>query len=190
MPSSYVETKPVYFPKDPLYAPKCANVSDKYDNIELYSQEFSNEIVWLEEVINALPKNIIVNSWSKHHANKRRVDPSFPGINVILPLIPKTVHTLETQFHCMNITKSTRTFLNPFQTPIDVCDQPVYALTKQIQFRKPDLFGASQYFSLLGGLHIEHSLLIVHGELIKGSGLYDILSNNNFSIIGTRVNRH
>ena len=42
-----------------------------------------------------------------------------------------------------------------------------------------------QYFSFQGGLHIEHSLLIVHGELIKGSGLYDILSNNNFSIIGT-----
>ena len=113
------------------------------------------------------------------------MEPSFPGINVILPLIPKTVHTLETQFHCMNITKSTIAYLNPLQTPIDVCDQPVYALTKQIQFQKPDLFGGSQYFSLLGGLHIEHSLLIVHGELIKGSGLYDILSNNNFSIIGT-----
>ena len=79
LPSSYVETKPVYFPKDPLYAPKCANVSDKYDNTELYSQELSNEIAWLEEVINALPKNIIVNSWSKHHANKIRVDPSLPG---------------------------------------------------------------------------------------------------------------
>ena len=56
LPSSYVETKPVYFPKDPLYAPKCANVSDKYNNIELYSQEFSNELVWLEEIIMLFPK--------------------------------------------------------------------------------------------------------------------------------------
>ena len=47
------------------------------------------------------------------------------------------------------------------------------------------MFGGSQYFSLLGGLHIEQNLLIVHDELIKGKGLYDILSNNNFSIIGT-----
>ena len=82
-----VKTKSVYFPKDPLYTPKCANVSDKNISIGLYSQEFSNDIVWLEEVINALPRNMIINSWSKHHANKSRVDLSFPGINLILTLI-------------------------------------------------------------------------------------------------------
>ena len=72
LPSSYVETKAVYFPKDPLYAPKCENVSDKYEISELYSQEYSNEIDWLEEVINALPKNINVNSCSEHHAKYKK----------------------------------------------------------------------------------------------------------------------
>ena len=34
---------------------------------------------------------------------------------------------------------------------------------------------------------MEHCLLMMYGELIKGSGLFEILSNNNLSIIGTSV---
>ena len=34
-------------------------------------------------------------------------------------------------------------------------------------------------------LHIEHNLLTMHGELIQGRGLYELLENNEFSIIGT-----
>ena len=41
-----------------------------------------------------------------------------------------------------------------------------------------DTFGSS-------GLHIEKSLLTVHGELVKGSGLENILSACDLSIIGT-----
>ena len=59
------------------------------------------------------------------------------------------------------------------------------ALTKEIQWRCPEKFGNDEYFSLLGALHIEHSLLGVHGQLIKGTGLEDILEENNISIIGT-----
>ena len=44
----------------------------------------------------------------------------------------------------------TITFLNPKQTSIDACDQPVYALIKKIQFWKADIFGSNKYFSLLG----------------------------------------
>ena len=35
------------------------------------------------------------------------------------------------------------------------------------------------------GLHFEQCMLTIHGELIKGSGLEDILSNIVRSIIGT-----
>ena len=100
-------------------------------------------------------------------------------------MIPKPVHTLESQNHCTDIIKCTISNLNPGQTTVDVCDQPVFALTKEIQFRKPDLFGSDKYLSPLGGLHIEHCLLCIHGELIKGSRLYEILATNNLSIICT-----
>ena len=84
----------------------------------------------------------------------------------------------------MKIARQTISLLNPTQTPVDVCDQSVFALTKEIQVRMPDVFGTSKYFTLLGGLHIEHCLLSVHGELVKGSGLLEVLAKNNLSIIG------
>ena len=49
----------------------------------------------------------------------------------LLPLIPKPVHT-ESQNHCMDIIKRTINNLNPGQTTVDVCDHPVFALTKEI----------------------------------------------------------
>ena len=50
-------------------------------------------------------------------------------------------------------------------------DQPVYALSKEIQLRYPLVFGTEQYFCMMGDLHLEIELLKIHGELIKGSGL-------------------
>ena len=72
--------------------------------------------------------------------------------------------------------------LNPNQTPADVSDQPVYALTKELQYRYPVLF--ERYFPLFGGLHIEQFLLVLHGMLIDGSGLMEILNLQKLSTIG------
>ena len=36
---------------------------------------------------------------------------------------------------------------------------------------------------MFGSFHIEHCVLIMHGEIIRGSGLFEILNNNEFSIL-------
>ena len=75
------------------------------------------------------------------------------------------------------------TVFNPGQTPVDVSDQPVYALTKELRnFRHPEFF--YQYFPIFGQLHIEQSLLVIEGQLIEGSGLVQIHTENKFSITG------
>ena len=112
-----------------------------------------------------------ISSWAKHHSDKNTNFVVPPSLNAILPIISKPVHTLEMQYHCMKIIKQTIDHLNPGQVPVDTCDQPVYALTKEIQWRYPEKFGPSAYFSLFGGLHFEQCLLTIHGEFIKGSGL-------------------
>ena len=122
-------------------------------------------------------------SWVQHHAPLERNIECTPGINAIMPLLRDPVHTLEMQYHCMEINVNTINALHPGQTPVDTCDQPVYALTKEVQWRYPLKF--QRYFSLMGALHIEQSFLIIHGQLIKGSGLENILNSNNFSLIGT-----
>ena len=71
------------------------------------------------------------------------------------------------------------------QSPVDVCDHPVFALTKENQWRYPEKFGSGSYFSLFGGLYFEQCMQTIHGELIKGSGLENVLSNIDMSIIGT-----
>ena len=40
------------------------------------------------------------------------------------------------------------------------------------------------FFVIRGGLHIEKTRLIVHGEFIKGSGLDKLLGQSNLSITG------
>ena len=49
----------------------------------------------------------------------------------------------------------------------------------------PEKFGSGSYFCLFGGLHFEQCMLTINGELIKDSGLENILSNIDMSIIRT-----
>ena len=68
---------------------------------------------------------------------------------------------------------------------MDVCHQPVFVLKKEILWRNPEKFGSGSYFCLFGGLRFEQCMLTIYGELTKGSGLENILSNMDMLIIGT-----
>ena len=161
--------------------PLCTIDMSMYSDNTIYLEGILEETAWLEKV----SSSSVFDSWSKHHSQMNRFSVLVPGVNAILPLIPEPVHTLNMQYHCMKIIMQTVNFLNPGQIPVDVSDQPVYALTKELQWRKPEEFGENFYFAMFGGLHLEHMLLLIHGELIQGSGLYEILHINNLSTIGT-----
>ena len=122
--------------------------------------------------------------WSKCHASNHRKQLYLTGIiNTILPLLRAPVYTIDTQYHCMNIIKNTVKKLNPSQTPVDTCDQPVYALTKELQWPRPLEF--ENYFSLFAEMHIEQSMQDVPGDIIRVSGLPEVLKISNLSITGT-----
>ena len=124
--------------------------------------------------------------WAKHHSSFQRFETEInAGVNAILPMINKEVHRLDTMYHIINLNNKITNFFNPSQTPVDTCDQPVYALTKTIEWMHPEALGSGKYLSILGGLYIEQSALVMYGEIIKGSGLKKILSSNDLSIIGT-----
>ena len=61
----------------------------------------------------------------------------------MIPPIHQKVATLEAQFHCMSL----------------------------VQLRYPSVFGDGEYFCVFGDLHIEQSEYVIHGQLIKNSGL-------------------
>ena len=105
-------------------------------------------------------------------------------ISVILPPIDESVHTFDMQYHCMNIISNTINTLNPGQIPVDTANQPIFALTKELMIRFPNRFGPYKYFCLFECLHIEKSLLIICGWVIKGSGLNEIMYTCGLSIVG------
>ena len=92
-----------------------------------------------------------------------------------MPLIHAPVHTIASQYHCMNIIIKTIEYLSPGQIAVDVFDQPVYALTKKVRYRILERFGLAKYLFMMGGLHIEMCILAIHGELIDGNDLYETL---------------
>ncbi|KAH3830803.1 hypothetical protein DPMN_104056 [Dreissena polymorpha] len=53
----------------------------------------------------------------------------------------------------MDKVKDTMAFLNPGQVVVLTADQPVYALTKQIQLRWPEIYGEDKIVMMFGGLH-------------------------------------
>ena len=81
------------------------------------------------------------HAWSSYHASRKKGSTNICWVDTILSLIREKVNMLATQYHCMNITSKTISVINPNQTPVDTCDQPVYTLTEQIQWRYPELLG-------------------------------------------------
>ena len=114
-------------------------------NFANFDIAFDEELTWLCNV--QQPFSTYAEDTEYHpHFNRGPKQP--PGINTIPPLIQGKVNTLQTQGPCMTLNiNSTRT-LNPTQTPIDVSDQPVYALTKELQYCYPHLF--EKYCPVMG----------------------------------------
>ena len=149
-----------------------------------YDSAVTEELNWLEKCEDILSEldHVYIPGWASHHASQKRgiLNPS--GINTILPLHRDKVSTFNMQSHLMHLNMKWTAILNPDQTPVDVSDQPVFALTKELILHFPEIF--SKYFPLFGQLHIGQCLLVIHGQLIKGSGLLEILTENKFSMIG------
>ena len=122
-------------------------------------------------------------SWAQYHIHEKCIQPpNVKDTNSLLPLLRDRVNTLDMQVHTMNLNIKAISALNPGQTPVDVSDCPVYALTKETQFRFPEHF--SNYFAMFRGLHIEQCLLVTHGQFIEGSGLREILEVCSLASIG------
>jgi len=62
------------------------------------------------------------------------------------------------------------------QFPAVALDQPLFAITKLIQWNWPEVYGEDKFVVLLGGLHIEVACLSTKGDLLDGSGWTSILA--------------
>ena len=98
VPESYKTVKSFSVCKAPLYAPSVVvDISQYHDNGQFRASEKLKGQSWLQKID---IDNII--SWSKYYSDNTP-NVSLKGINAALPIIPKPVHTLPTQDHCMEI---------------------------------------------------------------------------------------
>ena len=72
--------------------------------------------------------------------------------------------------HFMKLVKDAIAYINPGQTPIIGIDQPLYALTKQIQWERADIYEKNSNVVIMGGLHIEMPSLKMVGHWLNNSG--------------------
>ena len=100
-------------------------------------------------------------SWSAYHANIQTTVIPPAAINALLPLFLENAHSVATIKHSMDIVKTSVHYLNPGQIPVLAADQPLFALTKQIQWTWPATHGEDQFVIMFGVLHIEMAVLKV-----------------------------
>ena len=56
-----------------------------------------------------------------------------PVISCLLPLFQEEAKSVPMILHAMNTVQHSVEFLNPGQTPVIACDQPLYDIAKKIQ---------------------------------------------------------
>ena len=64
---------------------------------------------------------------------------------------------------------------HPDQIPVLACDQPLYAIAKNIQCPWPSILGEDKLLIMFGGLHIEMAAWKAVGTWMDGSGWTDAL---------------
>ena len=92
------------------------------------------------------------------------------AITSLLPLFYDPVHSEAMIHHSMDIVKRAVDILNSDQVPVITLDQPLYAISKRIQWTWPATHGEDHFIVLFGGLHIEITALKMLGALLDSSG--------------------
>ena len=85
--------------------------------------------------------------------------------------------------HALKVIKEAVTKLNDSQIPVVACDQPLFALMKQIQWQFPN-FDEQHFVIFFGGLHIEMGFFSLIGKLLDQSGWTDVLSEAEVTTSG------
>ena len=70
--------------------------------------------------------------------------------------------------HSLDVVKNAVEHLNTGQTPVNIFDQPLFALAKQIQWKWPESYGEDKLVVMFGGRHIEMAALKTMGDLLQG----------------------
>ena len=145
LPKQYAEVLPVQpWKTDPSFP----STTVKADDINHLTIDLSDEDRWLKHVKDVLDNNDQDQiqqsfiSWAAFDVSRTAAVTNVPpDISCLLPLFQEEAKSVAMILHAKNTVKSSVAFLNPGQTPVIICDQPLYAIAKKIQWQLPQTQG-------------------------------------------------
>ena len=159
VPPAVLNSKDVFVP--PILGPVRPHGAPKRDSL-------SSEYEWLTHVRTLLDKADVEKydflSWAAFHASLKQPLIQHTTNIALMPLFLDNAHSAAMILHSMNMIEKVVHHLNPQQMPVIAMDQPLYALTKQIQWIQPEHNGEDNCIIMLGGLHIEMAAFNTLGD--------------------------
>ena len=107
-------------------------------------------------------------SWSAYHASLQPYSDRPVATIALLPVFNENSHSVAMITHALKQIKENTQYLNPEQCPVLTVDQPLHAISKQIQWHNAD-YGEDSLVVMMGGLHIEMAVLRMIGRWLDNS---------------------
>ena len=170
LPQFYSQVNPVTSVSDPK-VPQSQFSFHTLDGI--LTNQGDRQIEWLHEIRVLLEKDTLGDdefiSWAAFHATRN--PKSIPvSTMALLPLFHENAHSEAMMLHAMNVITNAIKHLNPKQVPVFSCDQPLFAISKYLQWKYPATHGEGNIVVMMGGLHIEMNFIKLLGDWLTGSG--------------------
>jgi len=102
----------------------------------------------------------------------------------LLPLLNDEIATPAMVRHMMDIIVIATATLNGNQAPVITCDQPVYAIGKQLRWKFPEKYGEDRIILIMGGLHMEMMVINLLGKWLTGSGWTGLVTTAGIATSG------
>ena len=137
LPVSFTNMEDVALPKcEDYFVPSVSHITKQrpFPTCRKPSDFWKDQTNWLEHLESLIKKNILDKddwiSWAAYFAyiTDPPVNPNTKSY--MLPLLTESSNSPITVFHCMKTIQLVTNKLNPGQTPVMSCDQPLYTIAK------------------------------------------------------------
>ena len=136
----------------------------------------------------ASKKTEIVVSWSAYHG-ERQQHVNTRCQSSLLPLFAECAHSLAMIKHAITVVMKAVEHFNPGQTAVIAFDQPLLSLAKEIQWRHPYTVGEDKLVIMLGGLHIELSL-VTYAHITRTRYAHQVTASSLYILQQRAYKRH
>lgn len=185
LPTEYTVVEPYEIPDLENITVPTYNISYQQD-AKLFDDVLKTQHEWLRNVEMKIGEDSAPDiSWSSFFGHRLKDKTVVVDHTALLPLIHENINSPSTIRHLMKIAINHTDFLNNGQSAVFIGDQPIFAISKEIQWFNPDEFGEDKMTIMFGGLHIEKTFMACIGDWLKGSEWDTAISEAKIFTSGT-----